>query len=852
LLIVGAGSVATANSFPTENMPSATTLAPEMPDPVAVHGLSSEEVAERSIRYGANNPSPQVGNRFSEVWRALLNPLTLILLFAGGLSAFLGEFVGASIIVVIVTVGISLDLAQTRRSQLAVARLRREVAPTATVLRDGIWREIDRRDVVPDDVIRLAAGDLVPADAELLEANDLHLQQAALTGESMPVEKTPLREGATDGKGAPRENRVFLGTSVVSGTATAVVRATGRATMFADIASRTTGRAPETEFERGTRRFGTFILELAVFLVLFVFVIKIVLKHDPFESLLFAVAIAVGITPEFLPMILTVTLGEGARRMARRKVIVKHLAAIQNLGSVDILCSDKTGTLTAGKMKVERVLDPWGQESDRVLLPAYLNSLYETGIKSPLDAAILNYATPDVGIFEKRDEVPFDFERRRLSVVVDTPEGPLLITKGAPESVLAIAAGVEIDGVTHSLDDAGRDRCRQVYEGLGTDGLRALAVAVRRVPEQSAYRADDERDLTLIGFLAFSDPPLPGVATVIRTLRHDGVQIKILSGDGELVVRHVCDSLGLDTASTVLGTDIDRMSDAALGHVAEQTTVFARLSPSHKNRVITALKRRGHVVGFLGDGINDAPSLHVADVGISVASAVDVAKEAADIVLLERSLAALHSGIIEGRMAFGNVTKYLLMGTSSNFGNMLSMALASLFLPFLPMLPPQILLNNFLYDLAQVAIPTDQVDRPFIIKPRRWDVAFVRRFMFSVGPISSLFDLLTFWVLLAWFHRSEPLFQTGWFVESLATQTLVLFVIRTGGSVFRSRPSRPLAFGIVSIALLGAVLPYTGFGSLLGFVPLPASYFLFLVVVVTAYLFAVETVKRYLFRTFFA
>ena len=584
------------------------------------------------------------------------------------------------------------------------------------------------------------------------------------------------------------------------------------------------------------------------FLVLFVLLAGALLHHAFLESLLFAVALAVGLTPEFLPMISAVTLSRGAAHMARQKVIVKHLEAIENFGSMDVLFSDKTGTLTSGEMVLDRHLDPLGQVSERPLALAYVNSSYQTGIKSPLDGAILKRGAAAINGYRKIDEIPFDFERRRLSVVVENGGGRLLITKGAPEGVIARCTAYETDRGSARLDEAMRARCEATYRDLSAHGSRVLAVAYARVPPQAVYSADDERELVLAGFVAFFDPPMEGVAETLHALRRDGVVVKILTGDNELVAQHVCGQVGLDSARIVAGDQIERMTDSALAAVAEQTTVFARVSPAQKNRIILALKSRNHVVGFLGDGINDAPSIHTADVGVSVATAVDVAKDAADIILLERDLDVLHAGILEGRRAFGNVMKYLLMGTSSNFGNMFSMAGAFLFLPFLPMLPTQILLNNFLYDLAQVTIPTDNVDDAFIRTPQRWNIGIIQRFMVVIGPISSIYDFLTFGVLLWVFRASEALFQTGWFVESLATQTLVLFVIRTAGNPLRSRPSLPLAVTTVLVVLIGVVLPFTPLAATLGFVPLPGAYFVFLGGVTITYLALVELVKRRLMR----
>jgi Mg2+-importing ATPase len=543
-------------------------------------------------------------------------------------------------------------------------------------------------------------------------------------------------------------------------------------------------------------------------------------------------------------MITAVTLARGAVRLGRRQVIVKHLAAIQNFGSIDVLCSDKTGTLTCGEMRLERSVDALGGLSRRPLELAALNSRHETGVANPLDAAILAAWPDDLADYVKVDEIPFDFERRRVSVVVKQGADTMLVCKGSPEFVFEACEFVEVAGTTSSLDATLRARCADAYRSLSAEGLRVLAVAVARPASKATFTRTDEQALTLVGFLAFLDPPRPDTKDAIADLRRDGVRVKILTGDDDLVTRHVCDQIGIDGNRIVLGAELEQMSDGALAHVAETVDVFARVSPVQKNRIILALKSRSHVVGFLGDGINDTPSLRTADVGISVSTAVDVAKEAAEIVLLAPGLRVLHSGIIEGRKAFGNVMKYLLMGTSSNFGNMFSMAGASLFLPFLPMLPAQILLNGFLYDLAQIAIPTDHVDASFTKKPHRWDISLIRDFMLLIGPISSLYDFATFWVLLHVFHASEAAFHTGWFVESLATQTLVLFVIRTAESPLRSRPSLPLAAAILLVVLTGILLPFTPFAAELGFVPLPASYFLFLLGATATYLLVVELGKR--------
>lgn len=810
-------------------------------------GLTSQAAAARLARHGGNElSSVRLRTKLLEQARAIANPLVLILLAAGVASALLGELGDAIIIAGIVLMSAALDSWQTFRSERAIERLRAQVAPSATVLRDGAWRELATRGLVVGDVVRLSAGDLVPADARLLEAEDLHVQEAALTGESLPAEKSAL---ALAPVGATLDSPafVFLGTSVVSGTARAVVVATGARTAFGDIAERLAARPEESEFERGTRRFGLLILRAVFFLVLFILVINLGLGRDGMQSLLFSVALAVGLTPEFLPMITTVTLSQGAIRMAREKVIVKHLSAIQNLGSIDILCSDKTGTLTSGTMEFDAAFDPLGAPARRPLALARVNSQLETGIRSPLDAAILAACPPEQG-YEKLAELPFDFERRRLSVVAARQGERLLITKGAPESVLAVCSRLELDGEVRELDEGIRERCQAALRDHGARGFRVLAVAYRRVTDEPERAWRQERELVLAGFLTFADHLLEDSAASIEALRRDGVQVKILTGDNELVTRYVCEQVGLSDVKLVLGHELQALDEDALAGLAEETQVFARVSPAQKHRIILALKRRGHVVGFLGDGINDAPSLRGADVGISVAGAVDIARAASDLLLLDRNLGVLHAGILAGRRSFGNILKYLLMGTSSNFGNMFSMAGASLLLPFLPMLPTQILLNNFLYDLAQITIPSDSVDEDTLRRPQRWDLSLLRRFMLVIGPVSSLYDFLTFAVLLHVLSLDERSFHTGWFLESLATQTLVLFVIRTRGRPWAQWPSAALTVTTLAVVAVGMVLPYTALGAALGLVALPGTYFAFLGIVVASYLVIVELVKRRLWR----
>ena len=814
-------------------------------------GLSSGEVAARLSQYGPNDPTPAKRGRIAlDFLELFLNPLVSILLIASVASFLLGDRLDAVLILVIVLLSIAVNFIQTFRSQRALENLRDIVSPTATALRDGQWCEIKRRDVVPGDLVRISAGDLVPADGTLVESRDLFVQQAALTGESLPVEKYAGAPTKQTGDGPDAPNKLFLGTSVVSGTGTVTILRTGCQTSFGEIAARLAARPEETEFERSMKHFGVLITRTVFFLVLFILIVRVALHRNAFESFVFAVALAVGLTPEFLPMISAVTLARGAIRMARDQVIVKHLSAIQNFGTIDILCSDKTGTLTTGEMVLVSSLDYLGSKSDRPLELAYLNSTFETGIRSPLDAAILKIKRPDTDAYTKVDELPFDFDRRRLSVVVER-KNPLLrtlITKGAPEGILDISESCESDGHVIHADAEVRQRSLETFNELSRQGFRVLAVAYRVLDVQNGLTTNDEQALVLAGYLAFADPPSTDAAAALEAMKRDGVSVKILTGDNELVAQHVCNQVGLPIRTVVLGDALESMTDPALQHIAEETTVFARVSPMQKHRIIHALKQRGHVVGYMGDGINDAPSLHAADVGISVSSAVDVAREAADIILLKPGLGTLHKGIIEGRRASANVMKYLLMGTSSNFGNMFSMAAASVFLPFLPMLPTQILLNNFLYDTAQITIPTDNVDEQYVRMPRRWDMSLIRNFMIFVGPISSLYDFLTFYVLLHFFHAGQPEFHSGWFVESLATQTLVLFVIRTTGNPFRSRPSAPLAVTTVLIVIVGILLPFSPLAPILGFTKLPPSFFVFLGASTVTYLVLVEFAKRLLLK----
>jgi len=814
-------------------------------------GLTSAEAKERLRLYGPNALVEE--SRFAALigfLRFFANPLVMVLLAASAISMALGDPIGGGIIIAIVLLSVLVNFYVEFQARHAVEDIRKQVATTAAVVRDGKEQELPVADLVRGDIIRLNAGDLAPADARLLSAKDLHVRESALTGESLPVDKAEAdlpegRHGIADAS-----NCIFLGTAVQTGIGVAVIVRTGKDTAFGEIAQRLATQPPETEFGRGIRHFGLMITRVIMLLVLFVLMVNLVLHRPVLESFLFSIALAVGMTPEMMPMIITITLAQGARRMAKKKVLVKQLTAIEDFGSVEILCSDKTGTLTEGEIVLDRHVDVQGKDDDSVLRLVYLNSHFQAGIKSPLDDAVLKHDHPAIADYEKVDELPFDFSRKRLSVVVRSGSDRLLITKGEAESVFGVCGSVMVDGAPQPFDESRRAQAAATFQKLSADGYRTLGVAIRKVEQQDAYALAAEQEMTLAGFAAFLDPPKDGIVAVLEALKKNGVSVVIMTGDNQYVTQKVARDVGLATDRMVTGDQIDAMDDAALAYQAEHGAIFARVSPEQKNRVILGLKTRGHVVGYMGDGINDAPSLHTADVGISVMNGVDVAKDAAKIILLEKDLSVLNDGVIEGRRCFANVMKYIIMSTSSNFGNMFSMAAASLFLKFLPMLPTQILLNNFLYDTSQIAVPGDNVDPALLLHPKRWQIQFIRQFMMIIGPISSIYDFLTFGVLLWMFHASTnaPLFRTGWFVESLATQTLVVFVIRTAGNPFRSRPSGRLLIAVIAIAAAGTVMPYTPLGALLGFIPLPMALLGAIALLTLTYLFVVQVVKTWFYR----
>jgi len=795
--------------------------------------------------------APRKGLLFAFIGR-LGNPLVLILLFAAAVSAFTGDVVSFVIIAVIVFMSVILDVAQERQAQNAAERLREQVSLSAKALRDGQPVDVPAAQIVPGDIVLLAAGDLVPADSRLIEARDLYVDEALLTGEAYPAEKeaTPSAPGAASESALPR-NMVFMGSSVVSGTAKALVLATGRKAQLGSIAGALQKPPPPTAFAVGIQKFGMMIVQATIFLVLFVVLVNILFHRPLLESFLFALALAVGLTPELLPMIVSVTLAHGAMRLSRKQVIVKRQSAIDDLGSMNVFCSDKTGTLTEAHIRLVRELDLDGQDSGTVMQMAQLNAAFETGLKSPLDDAILAAGKTDLTAWRKIDEVPFDFERRRVSILVEGEGRRLLIVKGAPEDILGHAARYEQQGgPPRPLEAAARKTAEATFNRLGADGYRVLGVAWREVEADREHaNIADEKDLTFAGFLAFLDPPKAGARKALAALADLGIALKVVTGDNEQVTRHVCGELGLQVTGTLTGPQVAALTAEALAARLDDTNLFCRVTPPQKSRIITALQHKGHVVGYLGDGINDAPSLHAADVGFSVDTAVDVAKEAAAMILLRKDLGVLADGVREGRKTFANILKYMMMGTSSNFGNMFSMAGGVLFLPFLPMLPTQILLNNLLYDLSETAIPLDKVSDAMAAKPRRWNLDVVRKFMFVFGPLSSVFDFVTFGLLLRVFHADEKLFHTGWFVESLSTQVLVIFIIRTAYPL-RDPPHPALIASTLLAFAIAVALPYSPLAPWLGFVPVPAALMGALALVTAAYLATVYVVKRWFFKRY--
>jgi Mg2+-importing ATPase len=843
-------------------------------------GLSQEQTERVRQRVGLNRiaPEEQLG-LVRQLFERVFNPLNLLMMTLAAVSVFTGNVQSAVIILLIMGISVGLSFVQERRSGRAVAALRAMVHTTATVLRPAAVAapglptaqvaqpgqsaqaaqvELPIEQLVPGDVLHLTAGDLVPADARLLTARDFFVDEAALTGESLPVEKHPLDEAPGTDAMALR-NICFMGTHVASGTATAVVVHTGTQAVFGGIAESMAGEREVTSFDQGLRSFTWLMLRFMAVMVPLVFFINGLSKGNWLEALLFASAVAVGLAPEMLPMLVTVNLARGALAMSRRKVIVKRLPAIQNFGAMDVLCTDKTGTITQDRVILEKYVDLDGQPSDWVLDFAYLNSYYQSGLKSQLDEAVLKYNDVHAklhakGVYQKIDEIPFDFQRRRMSVVVEGQGQRVLICKGAVEEVFAACSHAESGGRRFELDDSHLPRVQDTARALNEDGFRVIAIAYKVLsPDQPPVTTADEAGMALLGFIAFLDPPKEGVGEALQALGRHGVSVKILTGDNDIVTRKICRDVGLPVEHVLMGHELADMSDVQLGQEVERTQVFAKLSPDQKARVIMALRARGHVVGYMGDGINDGPALKAADVGVSVDTAVDIAKESADIILLEKSLMVLDVGVLAGRKVFANLLKYIRMGASSNFGNMFSVLGASAWLPFLPMAPIQVLTNNLLYDISQTAIPTDNVDQEELSQPRHWEIGHIARFMLMVGPISSVFDYVTFYVMFHVFGAQTPvqaeLFHTGWFVESLLSQTLIIHVIRTGRLPFiQSRASLPLMATTLLVCAIGVWLPYSPLAATLGMVALPPAYWPMLAGILAAYLCVTSVLGAWLMR----
>lgn len=822
-------------------------------------GLRSEEAAARRDAYGPNLVA-QGGDIswWMRLVRAMLNPLVVLLVVLAISSCATGDYRAGLVMLAMVALGVILRFVQESRADKSAAKLRRMIQVHATVLRDGVSQEVPIDALVPGDVVELSAGDMIPADVRLVAAKDLFVVQSSLTGESFPVEKFVRLEANGASSALELCNVCFLGTSVERGTGRGVVVTIGRETYLGGMSAAIASQHPPTSFDRGVDRFTWFMIGLIAVMVPLVFLINGFLKRNWDEAFFFSMAVGVGLTPEMLPMIVAVCLSKGALAMSRKRVIVRRLNSIQNLGAMDVLCTDKTGTLTLDQIILEKHCDVALKEDPEVLKMAYLNSHFQTGLRNVLDRAILQHADMkehvEAGEFEKVDEIPFDFSRRVMSVVVGRPDKPRqLICKGAPEEVYRRCRCFQLDGALHPLDLERSGRLKEEFAGLSRDGFRVLALAYKEVETKGAYSTADEEGLILRGYLAFLDPPKGSARGAIAALNENGIRVKVLTGDNELLSRKVCHDVGIDTERLLLGADVERMSDEELQSEVMEATLFARMSPAHKQRVIQALQRTGHVVGYLGDGINDAPAMHACDVGISVDTAVDIARESADLILLEKDLTVLKEGVQEGRKVFANILKYIRMGASSNFGNIFSVVGASVILPYVPMSPLQILTNNLLYDVSQVPIPTDEVDEEQIQRPRQWSMHAISRFILLVGPCSSIFDYTTFFVLLwgfgCWDPRLKGLFQTGWFVESLLTQTLIIHVIRTNRIPFlQSRASWPLCVTTAFIMGLGIWLPFSAMGGILGFVPLPWSYWPVLAITLAGYVVLTQTVKMWLLR----
>lgn len=817
-------------------------------------GLTSEEAQERLEKYGTNEIGGE--KKYSLVLKLLgnvKNPLVILLSVLSLVSYLTGDIRGAIVMLIMVFLGVFLQFVQEAKADKSAEELKSMVTTTATVIRDCKQVEIPLKFIVPGDIVHLSSGDMIPADVQLISSKDLFVNQASLTGESLPVEKYVSNKNLNIKNPLDDPELCFMGSNVESGTAIALVLKTGRKTCFGALSSKLTDSRPMTSFDKGVNKFTWLMIRMIFVLAPIVFAINFVTKNSAWDAFLYAISIAVGLTPEMLPMIVTVNLSKGAVSMAKKNVIVKKLNAIQNFGAMDVLCTDKTGTITCGKVVVEKHIDINGSNDDNVLRYAYFNSFYQTGLKNMMDAAIIEYTKKnniDVsGNYVKIDEIPFDFVRKRMSVVVRNDKKDVLICKGAVEEIVDLCSSYEISGITYILSNQDKEKITKLVNDMNSQGFRVIAVARKVFNDLSdQYSAGDECDLMLSGFMAFMDPPKETSKEAIKRFREHNVGIKILTGDSDAVSRKICSEIELDADGVLLGSDIDAMSDEELSRASENTTIFAKLSPLHKERVIKALKSKGHVVGFMGDGINDAPALKAADVGISVDSAVDIAKESSDIILLENNLLVLDEGIMEGRKVFANIVKYIKMTASSNFGNMFSVIGASIFVPFLPMMPIQVLTNNLLYDISQTAIPTDNVDSEWLEKPRKWEIGRIKKFILCIGPVSSIFDYATFVIMLFIFHawKNPSLFQTGWFIESLFTQTLIVHVIRTNKVPFvQSMASRPLMMTSLAIMAAGVVLINSPLAGAFGFVKLPNVYWGFLAAILLCYIVLTQIIKTW-------
>jgi Mg2+-importing ATPase len=826
-----------------------------------MEGLDENISEERLDQYGFNEiASEKRRNFWMRLWDMVKNPLVILLTVLALISLLTGDLRATIVIFTMVVLGVVLRFFQEMRADSAAEKLKAMVSTTTTVLRAGQKQEISIKYLVPGDIIYLSAGDMVPADVRVLTAKDLFVIQSALTGESIPVEKRESVLSIEVKNPLELPNICFLGSSVESGSGTAVVVFTGKDTYFGSLASSITGKRVLTSFDKGINRFTWLMIRFMMVMVPAVFLINGFSKHNWLEAFLFALAVAVGLTPEMLPMIVTVNLSKGAISMSQKKVIVKRLNSIQNFGAMDVLCTDKTGTITEGKIVLEKYIDVRGNPSPRVLEFGYINSYFQTGLKNLMDEAILKHEAQHQNLqekYKKIDEIPFDFVRRRMSVIVEDESGlNTLVCKGAVEEIMALCNKVELEGqILDVLPEHDEHRKKRVHD-LNDEGFRVIAIAYKEMPDapdEPVYSIKDEKDMILVGFLAFLDPPKESAKEAISHLNGLSVKVKILTGDNEIITRRICGQVDLPVEHILLGSDLDAMAPEEMSKAIENTTVFAKLSPNHKELIIKSLQDAGHVVGFMGDGINDAPALKTADVGISVDSAVDIAKESSDIILLQNSLLVLEQGVMEGRRVFGNIIKYIKMAASSNFGNMFSVVGASAFLPFLPMLPIQVLSNNLLYDFSQTTIPTDEVDREWLTQPRKWTIDKIQRFILFIGPISSIFDYLTFFIMLYVFKcwNNPELFHTGWFVESLFTQTLIIHVIRTNKIPFiQSWASKPLILTSLLIVAIGAYLPFSPLAKTLGFVALPPLYWLYLAGMLIAYVILTQLVKTWFLRRF--